>query len=348
MSSPPSVRRPLRRLAGLAAALVLGAFAAQAERPVAVAEDGRVRVVAGAASVALPATPGLVVENLAGSAERWVAAGTTEAGAFAVFAGDAARATRLPAPPASRTASLLQEPLPVLDDTGALVGLAWLEGAGARSAAVRFARWSGTRWERPVTVSAPGPGSQIALAAAALADGTVLLAWSAFDGGDDEILWSAWDGSAWSRPARLAADNAVPDVTPALAAVDGGAVAAWARFDGTGYTVVAARYAEGRWSAPAAVAPSGTAFPSFEAGAAAPRLVVRAARPRGWLVVDLDAEARPQRSAFAADAAADAAATLGERPQVEDAGGAATLSWPGRDLPRVEAKWEPVRQKVAP
>jgi hypothetical protein len=213
---------------------------------------------------------------------------------------------------------------------------------------VRFARWDGARWLRPVTVSPPGPGSQIALAAAALADGTLLLAWSAFDGGDDEVLWSAWDGAAWSPPARLAPDNAVPDITPARVAVGGGALAAWSRFDGTTYEVVVARFADGRWSAPAAVAPGGSLYPTFEPAqpgqaAAAPRLLVRTAAPRGWMLVELDGDGRPQRSAFVA-------AAEGERPVVGDstAAGEATLAWPGRDLPRRAAAWHAVRPRTAP
>jgi hypothetical protein len=338
-------RHPIR-LAAFAFAGLCVALSAGAARPVAVAAgvDG-VRVVSGEGSVALPATAGLAIENVVGAPDRWVAAGTVAAGGFAVFTGDAAQARRLPVPPLGR-ASLHHDPLPLLDDAGALAGLAWLEGEAARSLAVRFARWDGARWQRPVTVSAPGPGTQIALAAAALADGTLLLAWSAFDGRDDEVMWSAFDGNAWSRPARLAADNAVPDITPALVAADGGALAAWARFDGTSYEVVAARFAAGRWSAPAVVAPGGSVYPSFEpapAGqaAAAPRLLVRTAAPRGWMLVELAGDGRPQRSAFLA-------AAEGERPVVEDsaAAGEVTLAWPGRDLPRQTAAWRAVRPRA--
>lgn len=334
-------RRPFRLAAFAAAGLCL-ALPAAAARPVAVTEGGNVRVVVGETTVALPATAGLAIDNLAGSAEGWVAAGTIADAGFAVFAGDLADARRLPAPPHGR-AALRQEPLPLLDDAGGLAGLAWLEGETARSLAVRFAAWDGTGWQPPVTVSAPGPGTQIALAAAALADGTLLLAWSAFDGSDDEVMWSAWDGRAWSRPARLAADNAVPDITPALAAADGGALAAWSRFDGTTYRVVAARFAEGRWSAPRTVAPGGSLYPGFEpapAGqaAAAPRLLVRTAAPRGWMVVELDREGSAQRAAFVA-------AAEGERPVLlpSAAGGEVTLDWPGRDLPARSAAWEVVR-----
>lgn len=335
--------RPIRLAAFAAAGLCL-ALSAAAARPVAVAADERVRVVSGAGSVALPATDGLSVENVVGAPDRWLAAGTVAEGGFALFAGDAVAVRRLPSPPLGR-ASLHHDPLPVLDDAGALAGLAWLEGETARSLAVRFAAWDGKAWQRPVTVSAPGPGTQIALAAAALADGTLLLVWSAFDGRDDEVMWSAWDGQAWTRPERLAADNAVPDITPALVAVDGGALAAWSRFDGTTYQVVAARFADGRWSAPVAVAPGGSLYPSFEPaplapGAAAPRLLVRTAAPRGWMLLELDGDGHPQRSAFVA-------AAESERPVVADsaAAGEVTLAWPGCELPRRTAVWGAVRPR---
>jgi len=338
--------RPLR-LAAFAVAVLCVALSAAAARPVAVAAGEGVRVVSGEGSVALPATAGLAIENVVGAPGRWAAAGTVAEGGFAVFTGDAANAWRLPAPPRGAT-TLHHDPLPLLDDAGALAGLAWLEGETPRSLAVRFARWDGARWRQPTTVSAPGPGTQIALAGAALADGTLLLAWSAFDGDDDEVLWSAWDGAAWSPPARLAPDNAVPDITPALAAVDGGALGAWSRFDGTSYEVVAARFEDGRWSAPAAVAPGGSVSPSFEPAppgqaAATPRLLVRTAAPRGWMLVELDGGGRPQRAAFVA-------AAEGERPVVEDstAAGEVTLAWPGRDLPQRTASWHAVRPRTAP
>ncbi|HEX5760898.1 MAG TPA: hypothetical protein VF121_17045, partial [Thermoanaerobaculia bacterium] len=145
---------------------------------------------------------------------------------------------------------------------GELAGLAWLEGADGRSLAVRFARWDGERWARPRTVAAPGPGSQTALAAARLADASWLLAWSRFDGADDEVVWSRSagpEGESWSAPRRIAQDNAVPDVTPALTAVaGGGAVAAWSRYDGEDYRVVTARFDGRGWSAPRAVGPAGS------------------------------------------------------------------------------------------
>ncbi|HEX2251783.1 MAG TPA: hypothetical protein VHQ65_00785, partial [Thermoanaerobaculia bacterium] len=228
----------------------------------------------------------------------------------------------------------------VLTAAGGLAGLAWLEGDRRGALGVRFARWTGERWTRPEPVAAPGPGTQIALAGTRLADGSLLLLWAAYDGEDDEILWSrrGADGT-WSRPHALGFGNSVPDVTPAVTALPGGgALAAWSRFDEASaqYLVMAARFDDGAWSAPHAVAPPGTAFPSFEAtpdDAATPRLLVRTAAPRGWAVLELDADGRPRRVAHAEAAAPD-------RPRVEDAAGGVDLRWPGTGRASRALAWE--------
>ncbi len=184
-------------------------------------------------------------------------------------------------------ARLRAEPVPVVRGD-ALAGLAWLEGDAPDRLAVRCAERSGSGWSATREVSPPGPGSQVALAAAPLADGSLLLVWSRFDGHDDEIVFSVGRKGTWSAPQPIDADNAVPDVTPALFAEGRGALAVWSRYDGHEYRLVVARYDGERWAAPHGIGEAGSLFPSFVAGAGdSPRLLYRDARAEGWVVADL-------------------------------------------------------------
>ena len=237
------------------------------------------------------------------------------------------------------TAPLLRSPRPLLRD-GALGGMAWLEGDGVRSLAVRYAgRGGDDSWGEAETVAAQGPGSQLALAAAHLDDGSTLLAWSRFDGQDDEIYWSLRRDGAWSEPRSLATDDATPDVTPVLLAVPGGALAAWAGYEGDGYRVFLARWDGEAWGEPR-VLPGPGSFPSFEAvagggPAGAATLLYRSGD--AWRVVEVDAAGHPlsqarQRAAGQA------------RPRVVAVdGGGPTLGWPhdpNRSLGRSMLRWE--------
>jgi len=251
-----------------------------------------------------------------------------EGKAIVLWTGEGSPAVTLPAPPA--VSNLRREPLPLVED-GRLAGLVWLEGDAARALAVRYARWNGAAWEAPQTVAAPGPGSQLALSAARLKDGSWLLAWSAFDGHDDEIVWSrqAADGS-WSVPQRVAADNDVPDITPALTATaDGSALLAWSRFDPEtgGYQVVTSRFQARGWAAPrVAAAASGSLFPSFEAAeSGAWLLLYQTALPRGWAAVEIDGAGRTGRTA-AIRMGTEAARR--ERPEVAADRSGVTFRWP--------------------
>lgn len=226
-----------------------------------------------------------------------------------------------------------------LDPVPTRAGVAWLEGADRGSLAVRWAPREDDRRGAAETVAAPGPGSQLALTATTLDDGTPLVAWSRFDGEDDEIYWSRRDAAGWSPPARLAGDNRVPDVTPALTHVPGGALAAWSRFERSSgqYRLVVSRFDGTAWSPPRPLAAPGSLYPGFESGGVRPQLLYRSAAPRGWVVLELEVpalqgEARPlRRAAVAAPATAEP-----RRPVVD--GGALRL-----DGERVELVWEEVR-----
>lgn len=246
-------------------------------------------------SLAVPLPKKAQVTSLAALEGGWAAAGSfeDEGGARKLFAlrgtGTASRALAVPQGQENgRYGPVL------LAVDGQLAGLAWLEGSGPRSLAVRAAAWSEGRWEAPVAISRPGPGSQLALTGAALADGSWLLAWSAFDGQDDEIVWSrrSPDG-AWSPAQRVSAGNEVPDVVPALTATGNGALLSWNRFDGEGYSLLLARFSGGAWRDERKVAPPGSLYPSFVDEAGRPVLVyLSATSPRAWSVLELDTAGR--------------------------------------------------------
>jgi hypothetical protein len=170
--------------------------------------------------------------------------------------------------------------------------LAWLEGDTRERLAVRAGRWDGERWREVETVAPPGPGSQLALAAALGADGEPILVWAAFDGGDDEIVWSRRTADGWSRPARLAGDNRTPDILPALAAAPDGAFAAWSRYDGNDYRVVVARLRGGKWQDAVTVGPRGS-YHAAVAAAAGGGAAVLYESAAGWEALELDRRGRP-------------------------------------------------------
>jgi hypothetical protein len=286
-----------------------------------------------------PLPAGAELANAAALGEHGWVVTAVRAQEIVVLTGDTTTAAALPAPPvASR---LRREPLPLVED-GHLGGLVWLEGDSPRRLAVRYARFNGSGWEAPRTIAAPGPGSQLALASVRLPDGSWLLAWSAFDGHDDEIVWSrqAADGT-WSAPHRVAADNDVPDITPALTATADGALLAWSRFDGNGYQVVTSRFRAGRWEKPLTAGPSGSFFPAFQAtgsAAGATRwLLYQTAAPQGWAALEVDGTGKTGRGARVATSKG---AASGETPVVEAAPDHSGVSfrWPATGEERA-ASW---------
>jgi len=267
-----------------------------------------------AALVALAAIP---AASRAGAADRpavraRLAAGELQAGVRASDQGArlALRIVRtdgssveLPEP-GPRLAARLDEPTPVVAG-GELAGLVWLEGATRESYAVRYAPWVGAGWGPVEEVAAPGAGSQLALAALPLADGRLLAVWAGYDGQDDEILFALRAATGrWSAPARVARDNDVPDITPALAAMpgpDAGALVAWSRYDGGQYRVTVARFDGERFRGARVIGEPGTLEPGFlpPGPNGAPRLLYRHARPPAWTVADLDRSGAPGQAWYA-------------------------------------------------
>ncbi len=283
------------------------------------ADGARIELPGGrAVQVALPERAELTA--LAATDGGWVAAGTVRDAngrqrLFLLRGND--RASRPLAEPPGQEGRQRRGAV-FLVDGGRLAGLAWLEGEDDRSLSVRAALWNGQRWLAPERVSFPGPGSQVALAGAVLADGSWLLAWSAFDGEDDEIVWARRAGNAWQPVKRLSPGNSVPDITPALTATaDGGALIAWNHFDGKSYELRMARFKGEGWRDERAAAPAGSLFPKFLGGS---RLLYVSAVPHAWTVLDLDAAGRVK-------ARATVASPL-DRPVVSFEGGTVHMRWP--------------------
>jgi len=265
------------------------------------------------------------LSDFAGSADGWLATVIDRASrrpALKVLRGDAATSWELPTPPIN--AAELRSAMLAANDKG-LHGIAWLEGANDRQLAVKAATWLGHAWSTVETVAGAGPGSQLSLSSAQLADGSWLLLWSAFDGNDDEIVWSHHAATqGWSPPQRLGNGDQVPDITPRLVALaDGGAVAAWSGYVAGHYRLHTARFAAGEWSQPEIVGGEGTVAPSFELDAGRTFLLYRRAVPRGWVVAELNAAGKLARRAEFSSAVA-------ERPTLKRRGEARVeLRWPG-------------------
>jgi len=314
------------------------ASAVAQEDPVQAAREGLVLIPQGnSARLELPGGEALQVSlpergevsslaAVSDTADGWVAAGSfpDAAGRQRLFllTGDDKGSRSLPEPPGQPPQIPQQRRAPVLlVDGGRLAGLAWLEGDGLRTLAVRAAAWNGRRWQAAQWVSHPGPGSQLALTGAVLADGSWLLAWSAFDGTADEIVWSQRVGAGWLPVRRLSAPNAVPDITPALTAIGGGALIAWSRYDGHGYQLRMARFERGEWRDEHAAGPSGSLYPAFLGGPDHPRLLYLEAAAKSWSVLDLDGTGRVQAKASLASPSLS-------RPVVDSVGGGVRLRWP--------------------
>src|SRR5581483_9224123 len=177
------------------------------------------RVERAAGRIALPLPPAATMYAFQPTGGGWVAAGSTPVAGgrdLALWRGDGARAVAMPAPPARRGA-LRVSPVLLAHD-GELVAMAWLEGEAHDRLGVQAATWDGHAWSTPAVVAPPGRGSQLALTGDVLADGSLLLAWSAFDGTADAIRWSRRRGARWSEPRAIARPQPVPDITPALRA----------------------------------------------------------------------------------------------------------------------------------
>jgi hypothetical protein len=265
--------------------------------------------------------------EIAETRRGWVAAGVraTKRGRreLVVVMEDAAGVERLTLPGRQKKRLRILPTLFTEDDE--FSGIAWLEGDDFRSLSVRFVEWTGAGWGPVKKVSRPGRGSQTGLVGTVLRDGSHLLVWSAYDGGDDEIVWSRRRGSSWSRPKRLTVNNRTPDIMPAVAPMGSGALAVWSRSDGDDYRLMSARFDGRRWKRPKLIGPAGSLDPRFVELDAGLFLTYQNAWPAGWSVVEIGQGGEPRRRAGVQQ-------RLDKRPVLAQPGSReVTLLWPQKD-----------------
>ncbi|MES1240533.1 MAG: hypothetical protein ABUT39_02840 [Acidobacteriota bacterium] len=267
------------------------------------------------------------VASLASLGSReWIAAGSfpNEDGRRLFLLTGSGDSRMLPEP-AGQTGSERRSPV-LLVENGTLAGLAWLEGDTGSTLSVRAAAWDGRGWGAVETVSRPGPGSQVGLTGAVLADGSWLLAWGAVDGEDDEIVWSLRRGEVWTPVRPVSENNHVPDVTPVLASSGDGALLAWSRYDGEGYRLRTARFDGRRWQDERPAGPTHTMRPAFVREDGHLYLLYQGGRPQSWSALELSPSGR-------ALGRASALSVLSERPVLSEDAGGLRLRWPS-------SKWE--------
>ncbi|NLW94724.1 MAG: hypothetical protein GXY35_09045 [Chlamydiae bacterium] len=113
-----------------------------------------------------------------------------------------------------------------------LPAAAWLAADGA----VLFARFDGSGWSAPETVS-PSSGLHRGLPSIAVAGGVATVAWAEeADGGFEDVFYAVRTDGRWGPPRRAHARNGVPDILPeARAGTDGTLGLSWQSLDGDRY-----------------------------------------------------------------------------------------------------------------
>lgn len=275
-------------------------------------------------AIAVP--EGTSLHDLVPTPSGWMAAGhkATENGTELLLLEEVEGTINLLPSPDVAGARLSGQPILLIQDD-ALTGLVWAAGNELRGLEIWAADWLHGKWGEPELIASKGPGSQVAPRALVLEDGTWLVVWAAYDGEDDEIVWSRRIQGAWSKPARVAADNAVPDITPRLLAVDGGALLAWSWYDGNDYRMKTSRFTGGEWSKPEIFGEKGSLYPSVIQTENGGLLLYKTVEPATWTVLAFDRQGVATRRAVVSDDAED-------RPLLAiDKGHGALLRWQSRD-----------------
>ncbi|MFZ3047563.1 MAG: hypothetical protein WA151_16760 [Desulfatirhabdiaceae bacterium] len=110
-------------------------------------------------------------------------------------------------------------------------GRTWVVWAASDGIEFRLnvARYDGRNWSESSELPT-GMTSNTAPAITVDGDGIPWVVWAGFDGQDDDIFFSRWNGAGWDTPARVHADNVVPDILPTIGIGSNGFP--WVRWSG--------------------------------------------------------------------------------------------------------------------
>ena len=244
----------------------------------------------------LPVSPGVRFSALRSAGSVFVAAGVErgpQGYGLVVVRGGQGPAAEVLTPPPVAPGQLAMMPTVLLGPSG-LEALLWIEGKTEQSGAVRVALWNGSAFSAPGDIAPMAAGTQTALQAIRLQDGSWLAVWSAYDGQDDEIMWSRGSRQGWS-PAKAITGNAVPDITPVLRLVPGGVLAVWSFYDGNDYRLRSARFEDWSWTDGGVFGGKGASHPFFAEVGAQTLVSFRQVEPESWALVELADSGQPKR-----------------------------------------------------
>ena len=248
--------------------------------------DGHLLETSNGATQVLPLASGTVLNDLRQQGERYWITGVEKADGpqLVLLEGrdrSLTRGSQLPTVQKARA----WEPTLLLGVDGPET-LLWFESDGTRDQVLLTARQVDGAWTKPEVISPRRTGSQMALTATRLNDGTLLAAWAAFDGQDTDILYSHRTNGTWSTPQPVTAPDPHNDITPKLLTTQSGALLAWSRATERQYQVLLVRYHAGTWQPPLTLGAPGTIYPTFQAGPE-PVLLFQHAAPSAWEVLRL-------------------------------------------------------------
>gem|GEM_PF-908439 len=135
----------------------------------------------------------------------------------------------------------------VAEGPGGTLWVVW-SVIGSKGSGLSFCRFDGVSWSAPAAIES---GLAENTAPVVLVDGAgdPWVAWSGSDGADDDIFVVRFRDGTWSLPVRVNADDAAPDIFPALELDSEDAVrVTWQGLEGTEYRSFESRFTGVSWT----------------------------------------------------------------------------------------------------